>query len=77
MTDQTQSLFDQARQLSAAERQKLAEMLLDTLEPDPGVEAAWGQEAHRRWDDHVKSGEAGMDAFEALAGARRQLNGDK
>ena len=75
MTDQTKSLFEQARRLSSSERQELAEMLLETLEPDTGIEAAWGSEAHRRWDDHIKSGDEGIDAFEALADARRQLNG--
>ena len=75
MTDQTKSLFEQALRRSPSERQELAELLLDTLEPDTGIDVAWGREAHRRWDDHIKSGDEGNDAFEVLADARRQLNG--
>ena len=73
MTNQTKSLFEQARQLSATERQELAEMLLDTLEPDPSTEAAWGEEAHHRWDEHLASDGKTIDAFDAVEDARRQL----
>ena len=73
MTDQAKSLFEQARKLPASERQELAELLLDTLEPDAGAEIAWGREAHRRWDEHVASGDSSSDAFEAIEDAKRRL----
>lgn len=73
MTDLTKTLFEQARKLSPAERQELAELLLDTLEPDPDTEVAWSEEAHHRWNEHVANGDVTFDAFEAAADARRNL----
>ena len=73
MTDQAKSLFEQARKLSASERQELAELLLDTLEPDPGAAAAWSIEAHRRWKEHVANGAEMEDALEAIDDAKKCL----
>ena len=60
MSTHVNSLFEQARKLTARERADLVELLLGSLEPDNGAAAAnltaWAAEAHRRWDEHVASG---------------------
>ena len=75
MTQLVQKLFDQARKLTPEEREDLALLLLGTLKADndPSIDAAWGREAHRRWKEYVESGEEGVDAFEAIEDARREL----
>ena len=73
MTDNIKELLDRARQLPEADRQELAERILDTLEPDPDVEAAWAEEAHTRWNKHVASGAPAIDAFAAIEDARALL----
>lgn len=73
MNSQVKSLFEKARELTPSEREELAELLLDTLAPLPEIEEIWSAEAERRWNDHVASGEAAVDAFAAVDQARRQL----
>ena len=48
--------------LPASERARLLDKLIESLDIDPTVEAAWQREAQRR-DDEIESGEA-----EALSG---------
>ena len=48
--------------LPASERARLLDKLIESLETDPTVEAAWQCEAQRR-DDEIESGEV-----EALSG---------
>ena len=48
--------------LPASERARLLDKLIESLETDPTVEAAWQREAQRR-DDEIESGEV-----EALSG---------
>ncbi len=73
MNDHVKALFDQARILTAPEREELAELLFETLEPNPTIEKAWGEEARRRWDEHIASGASTIDALEAVDDAREQL----
>jgi putative addiction module component (TIGR02574 family) len=45
-------LLEAARRLPPAERARLVEGILHTLdEPDPAIEAAWTEEIERRIDD--------------------------
>ena len=48
--------------LPASERARLLDKLIESLDTDPAVEAAWQREAQRR-DDEIESGEV-----EALSG---------
>ena len=48
--------------LPASERARLLDKLIESLDTDPTVEAAWQREAQRR-DDEIESGEV-----EALSG---------
>lgn len=65
---------EQARQLSAEDRARLAEAMLESLlePPDPEIEAAWDREIERRLA-RLDSGEAKTyPADEVLAEARRR-----
>ena len=73
MSEHVKALFDEARKLTSREREELAELLLDSLPPDPTIEIAWTEEARRRWDEHVASGAATVDALGAVDDVRRQL----
>ena len=48
MTSAVEHLLREAEQLSPGEREDLAVRLLDTLDPDPEVEARWAEELERR-----------------------------
>jgi putative addiction module component (TIGR02574 family) len=69
------TLFEEARKLTPPEREQLAEMLLDSLDPDNDIEGAWAIEADRRWRDHVASGDPTDDALQVVDDARRELRG--
>ena len=73
MNKHVKALFDEARKLTAVEREELAEMLIESLEPDVSIDKAWGEEASRRWDEHTASGAATIDAFEAVDQVREAL----
>lgn len=66
-------LFEQARKLTARERAELAELLLASVEPSADIDNAIAQEADRRWQEHQHSGDATLDAFEAIEGLRQEL----
>jgi putative addiction module component (TIGR02574 family) len=66
-------LFEQARRLPASEREALADLLLDSLEPEADVETAWRDEAERRWRDHIANGETTHEAFATRDEARRLI----
>ena len=73
MNQRVKTIFEEAQKLAPAEREELAELLWATIEPEAGIEKAWLEEAHRRWDEHKASGEDTIDALEAIEDARRQL----
>jgi putative addiction module component (TIGR02574 family) len=61
--------------LPAGERARLARVLIESLDQDPEIEAAWEREISRRVA-RVESGEATLvPAEEVFAEARRRLNG--
>ena len=70
-------LFEQARKLSAEEREELAELLLASVEPFTAPDEALGKEADRRWQEHLRSGEDTLDGFEVLEEARQVLKNDR
>ena len=54
--------------LSAADRIRLVERLLETLDkPDPDVDAAWADESERRLDVYLAGGSRAIDAANVLA----------
>ena len=73
MSKHVTTLFEQARVLTADEREDLVELLLGTLESEADSTHVWSEEAHRRWEDHVAGGGETVDAFEAIEQARGQL----
>jgi putative addiction module component (TIGR02574 family) len=67
-----EALIEQALRLSAEERAKLIELLLDSLDDadDPGHEAAWAEVVDRRLQD-IRAGRVELvDAADAMAQAR-------
>lgn len=74
MTKAMQIVLEAARKLTAEERADLAELLLETVEAGPDLDLAWHQEADRRLKAHQKSGEAEIDALEAVEEARTRLS---
>lgn len=63
MNAHVKELFEQAKQLSTAERIELADLLYaDTVKPDSEWEAAWIAEAERRLDAIERGEMALIDA---------------
>ncbi len=67
-----EAVIEQALKLSAGERAKLVEMLLDSLDEadDPGHEAAWAEVIDRRLQDIAAGRVELIDAADAMAQAR-------
>ena len=76
MTKAMQIVLEAARKLTIEEREELAELLLDTIEAGPEMDLAWYQEAERQVEAHQRSGEAALDAFEAVEDARAHLRAE-
>ncbi len=76
MSSSAEKLFDEAMALSASERRRLAEHLLDAARPDPSevVDAAWDDEVRRRVEAAEKTGEPGLDWNEASASLRAKYS---
>ncbi len=74
MPDLDTELWARARALPAQERARLAEALLDSLDPREGdVEAAWDEELRKRIDDVERGGVELVPAEQAFAEVRRAV----
>ena len=73
MNARVKNLFEEAGRLTVAERVSLAQLLLASLQNETAVDAAWTAEAVRRWEEHSASGEATIEALEAVDNVRAQL----
>ncbi len=73
MTQEMQIALEAARKLAPEERAELAELLFDTIEHGPEIDAAWRDEADLRYQNHQQSGQVALDAFDAVDEARRRL----
>lgn len=74
MTDLVAELSARAKALSPAERARLAEELLASLDPhDAEVEAAWDEELRRRIDEVERGTVQLVPADQAFAQVRRAL----
>lgn len=62
-----------ALQLTQAERAKLAERLLVSLDEDDEILAAWVEEAERRGDAYERGEMEAIDFDEAIAQARARI----
>jgi len=73
MSSTVETLEAEALQLSAAERARLVERLIASLDIDPEVEQAWAAEAERR-DAEIESGAVSLiPGPEALAKLRAEF----
>jgi putative addiction module component (TIGR02574 family) len=62
------SIAEEAERLPAADRARLVEHLLATLDkPDPEVDRAWAEESERRLDTYLRGETAARDAKDVLA----------
>lgn len=66
MNQRIKKLFEGAQQLSAREREELAELLLATIDSDPEVEAAWTKEIADRIAAHERGEMTTRPAAEVL-----------
>jgi Putative addiction module component len=62
------SLAEEAERLPAADRVRLVEHLLATLDkPDPEVDRVWAEESERRLDAYLRGDTRARDAKDVLA----------
>jgi putative addiction module component (TIGR02574 family) len=68
MNTRITSIIEQAERLPAADRIRLVEHLLATLDkPDPEVDRAWAEESERRLDTYLRGETTARDAKDVLA----------
>ena len=68
MNARTKSIAEGAERLPAADRIRLVEHLLATLdEPDPDIDRAWADESERRLDAYLQGKATARDAKHVLA----------
>jgi len=62
------SITEEAERLPAADRVRLVEHLLATLDkPDPEIDRAWAEESERRLDAYLRGDTTARDAKDVLA----------
>ncbi|MGP0092668.1 MAG: addiction module protein [Xanthobacteraceae bacterium] len=67
MNTRTKSITVEAERLPAADRIKLIEHLLATLDkPDPEIDRVWGAESERRLDAYLRSETTAREAKDVL-----------
>ncbi len=78
MADSFEDILNQALALPREQRILLAERLLVTLRTENGrdIDAAWVEEAERRYAAYVAGEVEGIPADEVMAQARRELFGE-
>jgi putative addiction module component (TIGR02574 family) len=68
MDTRTPSLAEEAERLPPADRIRLVQHLLATLEkPDAGIDRAWFEECQRRLDSYLRGETTASDAEEVLS----------
>jgi putative addiction module component (TIGR02574 family) len=68
MDQEIAAIVAEAERLSAADRIRLVEQLLVTLDkPDPGIDSVWAEESERRLDVYLAGGIKAVDAADVLA----------
>jgi putative addiction module component (TIGR02574 family) len=67
MITTTASLIEEAEQLAPADRIKLVEHLLGTLDkPDAAIDAIWVEECERRLDTYLRGETQALDANDVI-----------
>ena len=75
MTEQTRILLEQAKRLPPAERARLVDELLSSLdEPDEAIQAQWAEEAERRLAAFDQGEMRAIEADQALAELHKNKN---
>jgi Putative addiction module component len=71
MNERVKTIFRDAQHLAPAEREELAELLIATLDGDPGHQAAWLAEIEDRIAAHERGEMIARPALEVLAKYRK------
>jgi putative addiction module component (TIGR02574 family) len=67
MNSRAESIAEEAERLPAADRIRLVEHLLATLDrPDPEIDRAWAKESERRLDSYLRGETTARDAGDIL-----------
>jgi putative addiction module component (TIGR02574 family) len=67
MNSRTTSIAEEAERLPAADRIRLVEHLLATLDrPDPEIDRAWADESERRLDSYLRGETTARNAADVL-----------
>jgi len=74
MSTSLEALEAQALKLAPADRSRLLERLVASLDPDPEVEKAWEREADRREAELESGSVAAVPGHEAMARLRSKLS---
>ncbi len=62
------SIIEEAERLPAADRVKLVEHLMATLDkPDHEVDQAWAEESEQRFDRYLQGGTPALDAEDVIS----------
>ena len=68
MNSRTTLIAEEAERLPAADRIRLVEHLLATLDrPDPEIDREWAEESERRLDSYLQGDTTARDAKDVLA----------
>jgi putative addiction module component (TIGR02574 family) len=67
MNERVKTIFEAAQKLPPAEREELAELLMATIDVDPGIEKAWADEIEGRIAAHERGELSARPAEEVLA----------
>jgi putative addiction module component (TIGR02574 family) len=68
MNTQSTSIAEEAERLPVADRIRLVELLLASLDkPDPEIDRIWADESERRLDGYLKGETKARDAKDVLA----------
>lgn len=67
MNQRVKTIFDEAQKLAPADREELADLLLATIEVDPGIEKAWAEEIADRVSAHERGELSARPASEVMA----------
>jgi putative addiction module component (TIGR02574 family) len=68
MNSRTTLIAEEAERLPAADRIRLVEHLLATLDrPDPEIDREWAEESERRLDSYLQGDTMARDAKDVLA----------
>lgn len=77
MTTLTQDLIDRGMKLTPDERERFANLLLDSLDEPAAEDRELQEELQRRWDRYKSGDDPGYSLEEVMESLKRQADGRK